>query len=215
MTPPAGAPTRCFLATFALLAATEAFADESPAPLRQPIQRQLPRYDPTAYEKAQAEKAVRDAAVQKALAALPAKPAAPVTPAPPADAPPAPRDDTLELPTMTVRPTYEPPKRLPRLDAPKPLHDLKPEPLESPAGRHARLMKKHLTPFQRALSRVPILGMGIAGSAHDAESREQKAAQMNSLADGLEMQELLGRDPAEIKKLRAEYQKLYYSGPKN
>ena len=34
------------------------------------------------------------------------------------------------------------------------------------------------------------------------------------LAAGIELQEAAGRDPEEIKKLRAEYVKLYYSGPK-
>jgi len=87
--------------------------------------------------------------------------------------------------------------------------------MESPAGRDGRLVKKHLSKLEQALNRFPrIFGVSAVALARDAESREQKAAHMNALADGIELQEAAGRDPEEIKKLRAEYTKLYYSGPK-
>lgn len=42
---------------------------------------------------------------------------------------------------------------------------------------------------------------------------DPKAKTMNEVADAIEWAEALGRDPAEVKKLRDEYEKLYYSGP--
>jgi hypothetical protein len=214
MTPAAGVSTFFSVAAAAsLLAPCPALAEENPGDARQAIRHGLPHYDPAVYEKAAAEKAARAEAKRNRPAALPddgpgSKPSG-FTGTPSDQA-------TLELPKVTVHPTFTPPKRLPRIETPPPPPggDLKAEPFESAAGRQARLMKKHLSPLQRALSRVPFLGAGIAGSAYEAEARELKANQMSGLADGIEMQELLGRDPAEIKKLRTEYEKLYYSGPK-
>lgn len=199
-------------AAASLLLPPAAGAEETRDRLRQAVQQDLPRYDPAIRERDLAEKAARPAvAPRNAPAAIPDE----KTTAKPTTGRAPPQEGALELPTVTVHPTYVPPKHLPRLDAPKPPGgDLKAEPFESAAGREARLVKKHLSPLQRALMRVPLIGAGILGSAYDAEARELKAAQMDTLADGIELQELLGRDPAEIKKLRAEYQKLYYSGPK-
>jgi hypothetical protein len=213
MTPPAGVATYLSLAAAAsLLGPLVTLADETHDGPRQAIQRDLPRYDPAFREKDLAAKAERGAvAPRTAPAALPVENTARASGTTVAPADPA----AVELPKVTVHPLYAPPKHLPRMDAPKPLRDLPAEPFESAAGRQARLIRKHLSPLQRALSRIPLIGAGIVGSAYEAEARELKATQMNSLAEGIEMQELLGRDPAEIKKLRAEYEKLYYSAPKH
>lgn len=183
-------------------------ADEVRSDARQAIQSGLPRYDPAAYEKARAEKETRTAP-RNAPAPIPENtPTAPV----PAAATPA-GDNILVLPKMTVRSNERPIKRLPRIDPPAPpLKDLPSEPFESATGRDARLVKNHLNKLQQIL--IPLFGGSVVGEAREAEARLQKAAQMNDLASSLELQEAAGRDPEEIKRLRAEYVKLYYSGPK-
>jgi hypothetical protein len=216
MQSPASAPTFFALATIVSLSITaELRADETRDRLRQAVQRDLPRYDSSIREKALVEQAARAAARAKNA---------------PADLPPekpvqatttervAASDHAVELPTVTVHPTYTPPKHLPRLEAPPapPGGDLKAEPFETPAGRDARLVKKHVSKLSQALNRFSrFFGVSPVAMAREAEAREQKAHLMNALAEGIEMQELLGRDPAEIRQLRAEYKKLYYSGPKN
>lgn len=185
-----------------------AFAAEAATEARQAIQSGLPRYDPSAYEKAQAEKETR-AAPRNAPAPIPeTKPVAPVS----ATVAPA-SENILALPKVTVRSTERPIKRLPRIDPPgAPLKDLPGEPLESASGRDARMVKRHLNKLQQVL--IPLFGGSAVAEAREAEARLQKAVQMNDLASSLELQEAAGRDPEEIKKLRAEYTKLYYSGPK-
>ena len=124
----------------------------------------------------------------------------------------APTGNTLELPKITVRAKSDPPKRLPRIETTKPVEVEKVDRMESPTGRDARLVQKHLSKFQQRL--IKFLGGSPVGVARETESLQQNAAKMNELAAGIELQEALGRDPEEIKKLRAEYTKLYYSGPK-
>lgn len=212
MCAPAGLPRLpVFLSAttvLALLAPLSVFAAETATDAKRAIQSGLPRYDPAAYEKAQAEKETR-AAPRNAPAPVPEKPA--VAPAS-ATATPA-SDNILVLPKVTVRSTERPIKRLPRIDPPaEPLKDLPSEPFESASGRDARLVKNHLNKLQQVL--IPLFGGSVVAEAREAEARLQKAAQMNDLASALELQEAAGRDPEEIKKLRAEYIKLYYSGPK-
>jgi hypothetical protein len=210
MTPPTGVARLLSLATVAsLLAPLVSSSEEARDQIRQAIQRDLPRYDPAIHKKAIADQTGGAKKMTESPAPVGKEP-----PTPKAARPTSVTDGALELPTVTVHPTYTPPKRLPRIDAPKPVRDLPGEPFESAKGREARLLKKHLSPLERALAKIPLLGPGIVGSAHEAEAREQKARQMSELADGIELQELLGRDPKEIKQLRGEYEKLYYSGPK-
>lgn len=215
MFPPERVSTFCTWATaLTLFVTAEMSADETGDRLRQAIQRDLPRYDPSIRAKDLAEKAARAEAVAKNAPADPPaeKPAAAVA----TEHAPA-SDHVVELPKVTVHPAYTPPKHLPRFDTPPapPGGDLKAEPFETPAGRDARLVKKHVSKLSQALNRFSgFFGVSPVAMAREAEEREQKANLMNGLADGIEMQELLGRDPEDIKKLRAEYQKLYYSGPK-
>ena len=209
MRAPAGLPHLPVLfsaaATLALLAPLA--AADAPADSKQAIQAGLPHYDPAAYEKARAEKAAR-AAPKNAPAPLPeAKLAAPVTTASAALS-----EGILALPKVTVHPDTEPPKHLPRIEEHQQLHDTPAERFESPAGRDARLVRNHLSPLAQALHKI--FGISAVAAARQMEAERQKAQQMNELAAGIEIQEALGRDPEEIKKLRAEYTKLYYSGPK-
>lgn len=207
---PAGSPHLPALVSasaLALLSPLELTADETRDEINRAIHAGLPRYDPAAYEKARADKATRSAP-KHAPAPLPeAKPAPPA-----ASAPLSSGEKILELPKMTIRSDERdlPIKRLPRVDPlHQPVQDLKGEPWESPTGRDARLVKKHLTKLQQIL-----LGKTAVGAARQAEYQEQKARQMNELAAAIEMQAALGMDPKEVKKLRDEYLKLYYSGPK-
>lgn len=210
MCAPAGLPRLPVLLLATTTLALPVLAAETVTGAKQAIQSGLPRYDPSAYEKARTERETRTAP-KNAPAPIPeAKVVAPAPAASPAG------DNILVLPKVTVRSTERPIKRLPRIDPPAaPLKDLPAEPFESAAGRDARLIKKHLSKLEQALNRFPrIFGASTVALARDAEARLQKAAQMNDLASALELQEAAGRDPEEIKKLRAEYVKLYYSGPK-
>lgn len=125
----------------------------------------------------------------------------------------APDDETYDLPTIVVRPDTKPIKRLPRTESyGPPRKDLKAEPFESEAGRDTRLVQRHLSKIEQIL--IPLFGGSAVSTAREIESRKQRAAEMDELADSLELQEAAGRDPEEIKKLRAEYKRLHYSGPK-
>lgn len=214
MTPPAGVPTFFSLAAaVVLLTPPDALADEARDQVRQAIQRDLPRYDPAIREKHLAEQAAKPPpAPRNTPAPLPEDKTAP-----PKTSPAPAGEPALELPKVTVRAIHVRPKILPRFESPPapPGGDLKAEPFESTAGRDARLIKKHVSKLAQSLNRFSaFFGVSPLALAKEAEAREQKANLMNGLAEGIEMQELLGRDPEEIKKLRAEYQKLYYSGPK-
>jgi hypothetical protein len=124
-----------------------------------------------------------------------------------------PGDGIYDLPKVTVRPSTKPIKRLPRTDPPgPPRKDLKAEPWETATGRDARLVQRHLSKVEQKL--IPLLGGSAIATARDIEARKQKAAEMDDLASSLEIQEAAGRDPEDIKKLRAEYMKLHYSGPR-
>ena len=186
----------------ALLTLPDLAAEETHDEIKQAIHAGLPRYDPAAYGKAQAEKAARS---------VPKNAPAPLPEAPAASAPFPAGEKILQLPTLIVRGDKDPPKLLPRLDPPpKPLKDLQPELFESATGRDARLVQKHLTKLEQIL-----LGKSAVAEARAAEFREQHARQMNELASGIEQQATLGiLDPEALKKIRDEYEKLYYSGPK-
>lgn len=214
----ASAPTSLMLATAALAllaAATE--ADESHADMRQAIKAGLARYDPTIREKALAEQAQRDATPAPAPLPPPAPPAAitsgPAGTTPPSGGPAVANEKPIELPKMEVRATYPRFKPVPRLREEKPIKDIPAEPFESRAGRDARLIRKHSSRLEQIIDRIPLIGGGLLGKVREIEAREQKTKQMNEVADAISWNEALGHDPAEAKKIRDEYEKLYYSGP--
>jgi len=195
-------PVLFSVSALALVTLPELAAEETHDGIKQAISAGLPRYDPAAYGKAQAEKAARSG---------PKDTPAPLPEAPAASASLPVGDKILQLPTLIIRGDKDLPKLLPRRDPPpKPLKDLQPEPYESAAGRDARLVQKHLTKLQQIL-----LGKSAIAEARAAEFREQHAQQMNELATGIEQQATLGLfDPDALKKIRDEYEKLFYSGPK-
>jgi hypothetical protein len=131
-------------------------------------------------------------------------------------APPGPKqsDNTLVLPTMTVRGAQEKLARtLPRLSADEPVMNIPVEPWESKEGRRVRLVKKHFTPLEQALGRM--LGQNQQKRAGEKEAAVSAALQLNDVADLMELSALAGLDDAaEQKKLRAEYLKAYYARPR-
>ncbi|HTL67477.1 MAG TPA: hypothetical protein VL200_07440 [Lacunisphaera sp.] len=211
---------RSAAAALAILASVSAGADAPPFELHEAIKAGLPHYDPSIREKALADQAQREARLASAQAppspaVAPASSAAPKAgiPPPPLGGPAVVNEKPIELPKMEVHATYPRFKPVPRIRAEKPLQDIPADPFESRAGRDARLIKKHSSKLEQIIDRIPLIGGGLLGKVREAEAREQKAKTMNEVADALEWDQALGHDPAEIKKIRDEYEKLYYSGP--
>ena len=116
--------------------------------------------------------------------------------------------DTLILPKMTVNGPKEKTPSLPRLFVQPPARDLPAQPFESPAARNARLVRKHINPFDHLLNQhpLPLIGGSLLAKAEAAEAREISATQLNNIADLLELSLLTGTETLEEqKKLRAEY----------
>jgi hypothetical protein len=191
-----------------LLSGGAALAADTGSQVRQALQASIPRYDP----------AIREAHLAAQTAAIDAPHPIPPPAAPAPTPPPAPAGDILVLDPITVwgRPNIKPLPALPRLSFFAPLRDLPTDPLESPGARDARLIKKHLSALDQILNRFPLpyIGQSLAARARQAEAEVQRAQQLNALADAIELGTLLGQDPAITRKLRAEYLRLYYSGPK-
>ncbi|MDI1249988.1 MAG: hypothetical protein PSV13_14085, partial [Lacunisphaera sp.] len=141
---------------------------------------------------------------------------APRPPAPVAS--PAPDSDTLVLDLITVwaRPDAKLSTPLPRIQFFSPARDLPGELFESPKAREARLVKKHLGPVGQVLNkiRLPLFGPIFSANVVQAEAELQRAQQLNGIADAIDTGTLIGQDPELIKKLRQEYLRLYYAGPK-
>ena len=140
----------------------------------------------------------------------------------PAGAPVAAPDNkgVLVLPKMTVNGQKEKPLSLPRIFVQPPARKVD-EPAdpnwETPEGRAARLVQKHITSFDKTLNghSLPLIGTTIEAKAKAAEAREASAKQLNSIADLLELSAALGLDdPAEQKRLRAEYQNALLDRPR-
>lgn len=188
-----------------LLLSVAALHAETASGARQAVRANVPRYDP----------AIREAHLAAQAAAEAPRP----VPKPPAPvAPPAPDSGTLILDPITVwaKPDAKLPTPLPRLTFFRPVRDLPGEPFESPSAREARLVRKHLGPVGQALNRIrlPFIGPIFSANVHQAEAELQRAQQLNGIADAIDTGILIGQDPELIKKLRKEYLRLYYAGPK-
>lgn len=125
----------------------------------------------------------------------------------------------LVLPKMTVNGAKEKVRSLPRIFVQPPVRDMPAPPVgwETPEGRAARLTQKHITPFDQVLNGhpLPLIGGSLAAKAEQAEAREASARELNNIADLLELSLLTGTEtPAEQKKLRAEYWKVFYDRPR-
>ena len=124
---------------------------------------------------------------------------------------------TLVLPKMTVNGQKEKAPPLPRIFVQPPARNLPAQPFESPAARNARLVQKHINPFDQLLNGhpLPLIGGSLLAKAEAAEAREVSATQLNNIADLLELSLLAGTEtPEEQKKLRAEYLNLMADRPR-
>ncbi len=170
----------------------------------------LPRYDPSIREKYLAEQAAKAAAAEMATP----------TPAPAPAPKPAPTPVSAEgrivLDPMVVfgsRDGLKLPPPLPRVHYFAPLQDLPGEPFESGSARDARLVRKHYGAFGDALSHLPFFGPAMVEGARQAEAELKHAQDLNRIVDSIDLAVLAGQDPEITRKARAEYLKLYYSGP--
>lgn len=212
MPAPAGSPHLPVLVSataLCLLSPLELIAAVTSDEIKQAIHTGLPRYDPAAYEKAQAERAARSTPKHAPAHVPETKPEPPAVPAPSASA-----VNILQLPTLTVHADLDPPKPLPRLTTPTPIDNEPGELFESPGARDKRLIKNHLSKLDRILNRYAWFGSSLIARARQAEAAKEKTRLMDRLALVIEMQAALGLDPKEVKQLRTEYLKLHYSGPK-
>ena len=120
------------------------------------------------------------------------------------------------LPRMVVHGApVAPPAALPRITVRPAGQDIPAEPFESPGARDARLVKKHLSAFDRFfLNRYNLFGVSKEQRARSAEAIEQGALQLNDLADQLEFNRRPGQETAADRKLREAYLDLYLSRPR-
>jgi hypothetical protein len=122
---------------------------------------------------------------------------------------------------MTVRArqdgTPEPALQLPRILVRPPVKELPPEEFETPAERDARLVKKHLTAFDRLfLNRftLPLFGIRKESRAREQEAVERTAKQLDEVATILELTQQEQGDSEEAKKLRELYREVFMARPK-
>lgn len=186
----------------------------------QAIRDALPRYDPA--QRAAAERAretQRNAGDRSPVLNAPAPPL-PATPV--VVAPPHPEADpqVVQLQPFTVHGRREQPVvRLPRIAAPealRPGEDVA-DPYLTPAGRRARLQKKHLSALDRSLNKFS-LGVALPGSADaragEAEQRERFAHGASEVADAIQLGAVAGEDEKALKELRELYLQLMTTRPK-
>lgn len=184
--------------------------DAASESMREAIRARLPHYDPD-LRASPAAKAPADGA-----AAYGAKPNEV-----PANPSPQPTGDPLALPRMTVRARQgakpEPALQLPRIVVRPAVKELPPEEFETKEGRDARLVKKHLTTFDRLfLNRftLPLFGIRKEKRAREAEAVEQTAKQLDEVATILEITQQEQGDSAEAKKLQELYRDVFMARPK-
>jgi hypothetical protein len=133
-------------------------------------------------------------------------------------APPA--KDVITLPRMVVHgaPDLAKPatsSTLPRMHVRPAGKDTPADPFETPAARDARLVKKHLSAFDRLfLNRFNLFGVSKEQRARQAEDVEQTARQLDDIADLLELNQRDGRNSAEDRKLREAYLDAFVARPK-
>lgn len=180
------------------------------------LREKLPRYDPAI--RIAAEKREADAAAEKSTetdrphSATESEP----TSRPAMEVAPG----VVVLDPVTVNATRQLPRvKLPRIEATGPVDaSIETEdPYLLPTERRARLQKKHLSAFDRALNKFSF-GFGLLSSgdarAADAERREQFARGAGQVADALQLAAFAGADEAEIKKLRELYLQMLTTRPK-
>lgn len=127
----------------------------------------------------------------------------------------------VALPRIVVRPTNntaqaEPAIQLPRLVVVQPAgKDVKPEAFETPAARDERLVKKHLSSFDRLfLNRFRIFGVSNVQRAREAEAIERSARQLNEVVDLVELSRFGKPETKEDRELNEVYLDTFVSRPK-
>lgn len=200
----------CLAATCAAGAAPVANANERIAKV---LRDSLPRYDPAIHAAEQQRRAEAAAKVASQKTPTPAperKTAKPIPPPRGASDP-----DVLELAPYQVRGArVRVSDGLPRLTAPGALRpgENPDAPMLSATERERRLRRKHLGALDYVLLNPHWL-FG-SGRAIEAERREVFAAQMNDLADSIDLAQASGANEEELKQLRELYLQLYHHRPK-
>lgn len=131
------------------------------------------------------------------------------------------QDPVVVLPQVTVtgksKPGAEADSPLPRLNERAPVKDLPAVPFETASARRERLIRKHLTAFDRLfLNRftMPIFGVSQASRAEQLEREEVTARAFNEVAENIEWTFWTGKTPEEKKKLKEMYYDILVSRPK-
>ena len=192
---------------------------EGRTPMQEAVASKLPKFqDGTEVQKPPAAEEVKTRATLFRLPASAMIPPAKVEP--PAKSEPA-KEAPVLLPQVTVtgksKPAPEVFSPLPRLNVRPPVKDLPAVPFETPSARQARLVRKHLTAFDRLfLNRftVPIFGISQAARAERLEREEATALAFNEVAEGIEWVFWTGKTPAEKKQLKEMYYDVLVARPK-
>ena len=130
--------------------------------------------------------------------------------------------EVVTLPRLIVRPTgntekLEPAVQLPRLMVHPPANDVKPEEFETPAARDARLVKKHLTVFDRMILNrftLPLFGISKEARARKAEAIEHSATALNEIADLIDVTESEKGETEQDRQLKELYLEVFVARPK-
>ena len=124
------------------------------------------------------------------------------------------------LPRFMVRstgplPESRPAKPLPSMVIRSTVRDEPAEQFETPAARDARLVRNHLSEFDRYfLNRVTPLGVSKEQRAREAEAIRHSAQEMDSIAGLIQADGPGKADEAEARKLREAYFDTYVARPK-
>lgn len=180
--------------------------------MRAVLREALPKYDPNAKAAAQpgSAKATRDSKSRgkPGLSDKTASAGSPTNQAP------------VVLPRMIVRPTDSlpaPPMAVPQLRVTRPAKDLPAGEFETDAARSERLVKKHLTDFDRLfLNRftLPLFGTTKEQRADGAEAVEHAAQGLNEAAELLAERPAGAPETPEERKLREALRDAYVTRPK-
>ena len=114
-----------------------------------------------------------------------------------------PQDPAVQLPRLVVRPAGK---------------DQAPDGFETPAAKDERLMKKHLSAFDRLfLNRLklpPLFGTSNEKRARDAEAVEQSARRLNEISELVTLSDTGEPETKEDRELKKAYLDAFVSRPK-
>ena len=173
---------------------------------------EVPKYDPTA-SRAPAPSAKRSGGSRKARTKMPNPESAASSLAS------AQKEAPVMLPRFMVKPLDAPlatkAAPLPSMMLRQTFHDDPADQFESVSARDARLVRNHLSEFDRTfLNRFTPLGISKEQRAREAEAIRHSAQEMDSIAELIQTTDDGKPDPAEAKKLREAYFDTYMARPK-